>query len=102
MAEVAPMETLDGMICIAMRMPAVIQIRLIVQSTRIGNECVAIPLPDRITQPDGVHLFRKIAAVREHLPEASLIFVQNQRNARCLDKLEGCCRHKHRIGYSVW
>src|SRR5262249_21945500 len=102
MAEVAPVETLDSMICIAVRMAAVVKIRLIVQSTRVGNKGIAVPFSNRITQPGGIHLFWKIAAVREHLPEAPLIFVENQHNARRLDKLERRRGHKHRIGDSVW
>src|SRR3989442_2190451 len=99
--EVMAAETFDGVIGIAMGMPAVIEVRLIVETDRIHDEGVAIPLANRVTQPCGLRLSRKAAAIRENLPVTALVLEKNQRYRRRLDDLERCCRYQHGVRYSV-
>ena len=99
--EVMPAETFDRVIGIAMGMPAVIEVCLIVETDRIHDEAVAVPLADRVTQPCGLRVSRKAAAIRENLPVPALVLEKNQGYRRRLDDFERCCRYQHGVRYSV-
>src|SRR5438552_18087126 len=75
--EVMPAETFDRVIGIAMGMPAVIEVCLIVETDRIHDEAVAVPLADRVTQPCGLRVSRTAAAIRAHLPVPALVHEQH-------------------------
>src|SRR5215471_8186404 len=86
--KVAAMKSLDGVICIAVWMATVVEPRLIIETFRLDDECVAFPFADRIAEPRWLHFGRKPSPIREHLPVVTLILKQDQRGTRCLYKLE--------------
>src|SRR5262249_49397748 len=42
---------------------------LVVETLRLHDECVALPLADRVALPRGLHVLRERTAVRKDLPE---------------------------------
>src|SRR6266705_5880030 len=68
---------------------------------RMDHESIAFPFPDRISHPRRRGILREPAAVRENLPEVTLVLEKNDCYKGRLDDLERSRRHQKGIRHSV-
>src|SRR5262245_32089588 len=84
-----------------MGMPAVVEPTLIVESFRIHNKRVTVPLSDRVPYPGGGHFLWKASPVGKNLPKAVLVFVEDRNLSGRLKYFERCSGHHHCVRYTV-
>src|ERR1700730_4957829 len=68
---------LDNVEIFAVRMAVVIEPSFIVESDRINDEGISLPLANRITPPRGRQILGMLTAVREYFPYEVIILKQH-------------------------
>jgi hypothetical protein len=85
---VAAPEAFDGMQSIGMGMAIVIQPAFIVEAARLDDQRIALPSANRVTEPRGLRIFGKQAAIRKDLPKLYKFLEENQGHSGSADHLE--------------
>src|SRR5262249_50832781 len=84
-AEVSASKALCEAQSFASRMPQCVQRCFVVEPDGFHDEIISRPLADGITEPAGLRVRRKCAAIAEDLAEHGLRLVQDHREPGCLD-----------------
>src|SRR5215475_14345908 len=77
MAEIGPAEPLDNAQRVTVRMARIIEPALVIEAGRFGNERIAVPSSDGITEPAWACFRRKSAAVCENLAEVIELLIED-------------------------
>src|SRR5215472_15245899 len=88
MAEITPSEPLPNPQLLALRVPKRIQPALVVESFRIHDQDIALPMADRITHPGRLRINGKHAAISVYLAVRVALFVENSHECWRLNDLE--------------
>ena len=73
----------------------------VIEAGGFGNERVAFPMADGISEPGLRRFGRKTAAIREDLPEVIELLIEEQNDVGCLDDLVGKIPYQHSIRNAV-
>ena len=77
MTEIAPPEAFGYVQGLAMRVAKEIQQRFVIEAHRIDCKRIGLPLANRVTQPQGLRIDWRFAAIGVNLAEVPISLVQN-------------------------
>ena len=100
-SEVAAMKTFGHTEGIGVGVAVIIEPAPIVESDGFGNERVAFPLANGISEPGLGRFLGKTTAVGENLAEVIELLIQEHNDVSCLDDLVRKISHQHPIRNAV-